>query len=107
MEAKKIWKYLFFGFALLIRLILIYYAKIVDETSPTKKYTDTDYDVFTDGAQHVANGNSPYARHTYRYTPLAAYICLVNIYFHPLAGKILFSLFDIIMGIVMWRLIES
>ena len=87
--------------------MLVYYAKIIDEQSTTKKYTDTDYDVFTDGAQHVANGNSPYARHTYRYTPLAAYICLPNIYIHPLSGKIIFCIFDILMGVVMWRLIES
>ena len=43
-------KYMFFGAALIIRFILIYYAKIVDESSKTKKYTDTDYDVFTDAA---------------------------------------------------------
>jgi hypothetical protein len=49
-EMKKISKEIFFGIAFLIRLVLVYYAKIIDEQSTTKKYTDTDYDVFTDGA---------------------------------------------------------
>jgi len=97
----------FLAFGLFGRLVLVYIASIIDERTPNMKYTDTDYDVFSDAATHVWNGNSPYARHTYRYTPLAAYIVLVNNFIHPLAGKIIFCLLDLAMGIFMWSLIES
>ena len=100
-------KNIFLAFALIGRLVLVYIASIIDERTPNMKYTDTDYDVFSDAATHVYNGNSPYARHTYRYTPLAAYICLVNNIIHPLAGKIIFCVLDVLMGVFMWSLIES
>ena len=93
--------------ALLGRLVLVYMAAIIDEKTPNMKYTDTDYDVFSDAATAVWNGKSPYTRHTYRYTPLAAYICLVNNAIHPLAGKVIFCVLDVLMGLFMWSLIES
>lgn len=95
-------KFGFFYAAFVIRIIFVLVAKLIDESDSPKKYTDTDYDVFSDAAMHVLNGNSPYARHTYRYTPIAAYICLVNGLIHPLAGKVVFCLFDILMGVAMW-----
>lgn len=89
-----------------MRLVIVYIAKQIDESGSTNKFTDTDYEVFSDAATHVYNGGSPFARHTYRYTPLAAYICLVNNVIHPLAGKILFCLCDIAIGLIYWRITE-
>ena len=43
-------KFLFFALAFAVRIGLIYVAHIVDTTSTTNKYTDTDYDVFSDAA---------------------------------------------------------
>ena len=100
-------RFTFIAVAFLIRMVLVYVAKLVDENTSNMRYTDTDYDVFSDAATHVFNGDSPYKRHTYRYTPLAAYICLVNNYMHPLMGKVVFCLIDCAMGLLLWSLIES
>jgi len=100
-------KVFFFSVAFMIRMVLIYVAQIIDSTSTTNKYTDTDYDVFSDAARHVAGGGSPYARHTYRYTPLAAYICLPNVWLHPLAGKVIFCICDMVMGLIYWNFVDS
>ena len=100
-------KFLFFAISLLIRFGFVYFGYWVDTTTPHRKYTDEDYYVFSDAATHVYNGRSPYQRHTYRYTPIAAYICLLNNMIHPIAGKIIFCLCDLMMAVVMWALIES
>ena len=92
----------FLTWAFLLRIVIVIYAKFHDEASVTNKFTDTDYEVFSDAATHVYNGGSPFDRHTYRYTPLAAYICLVNNVIHPLAGKIVFCVVDILIGFLFW-----
>lgn len=96
----------FMLYAFLLRLIIILYIKHHDDNSEVLKFTDTDYEVFSDAATYVYNGESPFRRWTYRYTPLAAYICLVNNIFHPLAGKIVFCLFDAAIGYLLWEFIE-
>lgn len=74
------------------------------------RYTDIDYDVFTDAAEHVAYGRSPYDRHTYRYTPfLARLLALPYQYSGGVLGvmlsvryfgKILFCVADVICGYI-------
>ena len=53
MEKGKFW---FLAFAFIGRIILVWIAAIIDEKTPNMKYTDTDYDVFSDAATHVYNG---------------------------------------------------
>jgi phosphatidylinositol glycan class M len=80
------------------------------------RYTDIDYDVFTDAAEHAAHGRSPYERHTYRYTPFLAGFLALPLRYHGKSlsillwsrkyfGKLLFSIADAICGyiIVMLR----
>ena len=79
------------------------------------KYTDIDYDVFTDAAEHVSNGRSPFRRHTYRYTPFIAWILsfassadAISWWRHPkYFGKILFCVADSLCGLIIMKLKQS
>lgn len=84
---------------IIIRLVLIAYGEVQDQISEVP-FTDVDYRVVTDGARHVYNGKSPFNRHTYRYSPLLAYLLLPNIYLHQCFGKILFAVFDLVIGVI-------
>lgn len=89
----------------IVRLVLIIYASYHDEAYDVP-YTDVDYKVFTDAARYVVSGNSPYKRHTYRYSPVIAYLMTPNILIHPDFGKVLFSLFDLFVAVAVKRLVE-
>lgn len=89
--------------ALLLRLLFVLVGELVDKYFHVP-YTDTDYHVFTDAARYVQKGYSPYHRETYRYTPLISYLCLPNLYVHGSFGKILFSIFDILTSIVVYKI---
>lgn len=94
-------------YSIIIRLVLIAYGEVQDQISEVP-YTDIDYRVVTDGAEHIYNGRSPFNRHTYRYTPLLAIFLLPNIYLHRCFGKILFATFDLVIAIIIkWIIVDE
>uniref|UniRef100_A0A1I8AVR7 GPI alpha-1,4-mannosyltransferase I, catalytic subunit n=1 Tax=Steinernema glaseri TaxID=37863 RepID=A0A1I8AVR7_9BILA len=82
--------------ALAFRLILICYGHIHDYLFDVD-FTDVDYHVVSDAGRLIADGRSPFDRVTYRYTPLLAWMMIPNVFFYDF-GKIIFSLFDLIVG---------
>ncbi|KAK1144948.1 GPI mannosyltransferase 1 [Aspergillus melleus] len=101
---------LVYGSAIALRAILLVYGAWQDAHSAVK-YTDIDYMVFTDAARYVAHGASPYARDTYRYTPLLAWLLIPTSWTSDggsgaffLFGKVLFALSDVLAG---WLIVKS
>ncbi|XP_061196315.1 GPI mannosyltransferase 1-like [Saccostrea echinata] len=94
------------GLGLFIRLTMILYGEWQDRTSIVK-YTDVDYIVFTDAAEYMTQGSSPYNRSTYRYTPILAWMLQPNITISPLFGKLLFVMFDVLCGYLIYALLMS
>jgi GPI mannosyltransferase 1 subunit M len=106
--------------AAVVRLALVAWGEAQDRLSPDVKYTDTDYGVFTDAARSVWRGDggvggggsvgwmrgTPFARATYRYSPLLAYAVLPNLMV-GVFGKLLFSAADLVAGVQSYRLAEA
>lgn len=69
------------------------------------KYTDIDYLVFTDAAKYTYEGQSPYLRETYRYTPLLAWMLIPTAWggYWVHFGKVVFMLCDILTGVLVMR----
>ncbi|KIO20547.1 glycosyltransferase family 50 protein [Tulasnella calospora MUT 4182] len=109
---------------IVLRLGLIIYGEYHDRHSALK-YTDIDYRVFSDATrlvwspkvstgEIVASGwlsrrlnlglGDPYERDTYRYTPLLALLLIPNEVVHPLWGKLLFSICDIVVGHLLYKI---
>ncbi|KAG8752662.1 GPI mannosyltransferase 1 [Serendipita sp. 396] len=103
--------------AIAFRIALIIYADYHDKHS-ILKYTDVDYRVFSDASRSLLNANGddavakgilgrvlplgdPYTRATYRYTPLLAVMLLPNLWIHPAFGKLLFSIADVGIGLIL------
>jgi phosphatidylinositol glycan class M len=108
------------GLAAGLRAGLILWGAYQDAHSPVP-YTDVDYFVFSDAAAclvHPSTPNcrsaqglwakdvlgDPYARSTYRYTPLLALLLLPNSLVHQAFGKILFAFCDLLVGVLLYRL---
>jgi phosphatidylinositol glycan class M len=97
-----------FTSSLLLRLTLLLYGLHQDAHSPLK-YTDIDYQVFTSASLYISRGQSPYARETYRYTPLLAFLLLPTTW-GPLwfsFGKILFAVGDLVAGFLIVRILRN
>jgi len=108
--------------AALLRVALLLWGAYQDAHSPVK-YTDVDYLVFSDAALCLARPTTtetcshaqgplaptwlgdPYARATYRYTPLVALALVPNLVVHPVCGKLLFALCDLVVGALLHTLL--
>ncbi|EGX89387.1 mannosyltransferase (PIG-M), putative [Cordyceps militaris CM01] len=95
-----------FSIAAALRATLLLYGAWQDAHSAVK-YTDIDYLVFTDAARFVAAGGSPYARDTYRYTPLLAWLLLPTAHRRLFDfGKVAFAVADLVAGWLALRLLR-
>lgn len=100
---------LVFTTSIVLRVVFLLYGLWQDANSPMK-YTDIDYYVFTDAARYISRGQSPYARDTYRYTPLLAWLIYPTVWsgqFWFSFGKVLFAIGDVATGWMMFRILKQ
>lgn len=98
---------LVFSAAGALRIVLLFYGLYQDAHSAVK-YTDIDYMVFTDAARFVSRGLSPYARDTYRYTPLLAWMLVPTAWDGWFSfGKVLFAIADMVAGWLLVRVLKD
>ncbi len=89
----------------LLRVLLIAYGEWQDRHFAVQ-FTDIDYHVFSDAALHITQGESPYSRPTYRYTPLLALILTPNHYLFFSFGKFVFVTFDLLTGWLIYKVLS-
>lgn len=93
--------------SILLRIGFFFFGLYQDATMDVK-YTDIDYLVFSDAAKYVYNGQSPYSRETYRYTPLLAWMLIPNA-MSKLSysfGKVVFIISDLITGVLILKILD-
>jgi phosphatidylinositol glycan class M len=98
-----------FTASIILRAVFLLYGLWQDANSPVK-YTDIDYFVFTDAARSISRGQSPYARDTYRYTPLLAWLIYPTVWpskFWFSFGKTIFAIGDVAAGWMMFRILKE
>lgn len=91
--------------SVLIRMCLLLYGEWQDKYFAVK-FTDIDYYVFSDAAKLVVEGQSPYLRLTYRYTPILSLLLTSNHYFFFFFGKLLFIVCDVLVGWLIYRILS-
>ncbi|XP_060756107.1 GPI mannosyltransferase 1 isoform X1 [Neoarius graeffei] len=92
------------GVAFVIRLFLVGFGIYQDKTMVVK-YTDIDFHVFLDASRLVMQGESPYNRSTYRYTPLLAWMLSPSSYLTSHFGKLLFVICDVLSGVLLYHIL--
>ena len=94
-------KTVIFGFTIRLALILFFstYQNIQEHALV---FTDIDYKVYSDATLY----QTPYQRHTYRYTPIISYLMSFNYTVHESIGKIIFSIFDCIAMIFLYEILK-
>ena len=114
-----------FLFSVLMRIFMIIYGYWQDAVM-TVKFTDIDYKVFTDAANFMTQvtntkiyvfskshmtksfqGESPYNRSTYRYSPVIAGLLQMNIYIHDCIGKLIFCSCDLLIASIWWFILKD
>lgn len=94
-----------FLIAILLRAILLLWGSYQDKVSSVK-YTDIDYFVFTDAARLVSQGQSPFDRETYRYTPVLSWLLVPTATWFTF-GKVLFAVGDVVAGWLILAILQS
>jgi GPI mannosyltransferase 1 subunit M len=93
---------------LFLRLILAWFLPFLLDGGrwiPGVSYTDIDFWVFTDAAHYIQQGQSPYDRHTYRYTPFLA--ALLARFPHREWSRYLFCVADALCGWIILTLRQA